>query len=94
MVSHLSFRSSNNPDYPNLNFLTFKHGLSKKFDNRIGSIFECFDFELLLYKYDGDLKFGQVWIFEWLKRGWVANSQDFKWDVKSGQMVAILSKTI
>ena len=31
--------------------------------------------------------------FEWLKSGWVANGQDFKWDLKARQM-AILSKTI
>ena len=30
--------------------------------------------------------------FEWSKRGWVANGLDFEWDLKSGQMAAILSK--
>ena len=29
-----------------------------------------------------------------VERGWVANGPDFKWDLKSGQIVAILSKII
>ena len=35
--------------------------------------------------YSWDLKSG------WLKRGWVANGLDFDWDLKCGQMAAILS---
>ena len=31
--------------------------------------------------------------FKWSKRGWVANGLNFKWDLKSRQMAAILSKT-
>ena len=32
--------------------------------------------------------------FEGSKGGWFANGLDFEWDLKSGQMVAILSKPI
>ena len=35
----------------------------------------------------------EIRTFEWSKRGWFSNSLDFKWDLKSGQMAAILYKT-
>ena len=53
-------------------------------------------------QYSGDLKSGLDWILNGTKRGWVASGPDFEWNLKtgrpsilkSGQIAAILSKTI
>ena len=64
--------------------------ISKVSQSTFAAIFVCAPHEMYgaLYTFtqkQWELKFRRL-DFEWSKRGWVANSLDFEWDLKSGSL--------